>query len=222
MKKLIIPLILLVSIGLSYSAVSQTVTTLSLINEMVDLEQLADYPDLRFSTIQFSSYDRRSEFPHYPGWFQNSDGFGGEPQPGFQEVLQKPDSEGVGEYLICDEKGPGAIVRLWTARIEGEITMWLDGNDEPLYNGPAQKFFQHTYEAILDTDVKELWNGTLAQNTAGYYPIPYGEGCRIVWRGKLNTLHFYHVQVRRYDKGTGIKTFSKKENRILHEAWWIG
>ena len=199
------------AVGLSFSAVSQTVTTLSLINEMVDLEQLAAYPTPGFSTIQFSSYDRRSEYPHYPGWFSNSDGFGGEPEPGFLEVVKKPDSDGVGEYLICDEKGPGAIVRLWTAWIEGDIMLWLDGDKDPIYEGPAQKFLQHTYEAFLGTEVKELWNGTLAQNTAGYYPIPYNKGCRMVWRGKLNTLHFYHAQVRRYQEGTRVKTFSAQD-----------
>ncbi len=190
---------------------NQTVSTLSLLNEMVDLEQLSSFPEPAFSTIQFSSYDRHSEFPHYPGWFKNSDGFGGESIPGFMEVLEAPGSDGVGKYLICNEKGPGAIVRLWTAWIEGEITLWLDGNEEPVYDGLAQKFFQHTYEAVMDTEIMDLWNGTLAQNTAGYYPIPYEKGCRMEWKGKLNTLHFYHVQVRQYPKGTRVKTFSKKD-----------
>ncbi len=211
MKKLIIIWILALMIGTPFKADSQTITTLSLINEMVELEQLSTYPEPEFTSIQFSSYDRRSEYPHYPGWFSNSDGFGGEPQPGFLEVIKKPGNDGIGEYLICDEKGPGAIVRLWTARITGDIIMWLDGEAEPIYEGPAQKFFQHTYEALLDIDIKDLWNGTLAQNTAGYYPIPFNKGCRMVWRGKLNTLHFYHAQVRRYPKGTRVKTFSIKD-----------
>ncbi len=211
MKKLIILCVLLFTFGSTYFVEGQTVSTLSLLNEMVDLELLSEMPEPYFSTIQYSSYDRRSEYPHRPGWFMNADGFGGEPIPGFLKVLKKPDSEGVGEYLICDEQGPGAIVRLWTARIEGEITLWLDGKEEPIYKGPAQKFFQHTYEAFLDEDVKDLWNGTLAQNTAGYYPIPYEKGCRMEWKGKLNTLHFYHVQVRQYQSGTKVKTFSKKD-----------
>ena len=123
---------LIMFIGATFSGVSQTVSTLSLLNEMVDLEQLSSFPEPGYSTIQFSSYDRHSEFPHYPGWFKNSDGFGGESIPGFMEVLEVPGNDGIGKYLICDEKGPGAIVRLWTAWIEGEITLWLDGNKDPV------------------------------------------------------------------------------------------
>ena len=211
MKKLIIFSIIVFSSGFFHSSPGQTVSTLSLLNEMVDLEHLSVLPDPSYSTIQFSSYDRRSEFPHYPGWFSNSDGFGGEPKPGFLEVIGEPGEDGVGEYLICDEKGPGAIVRTWTAMIEGKISLWLDGESEPVYDGPAEKFLQHTYEAIMDDDIHELWDGTLSQNTAGYYPIPYSEGCRMVWEGPIDKLHFYHIQVRRYEEGTRVKTFSARD-----------
>ena len=217
MKKLIFVLSLGLMMVWLNNANAQMVDSRSLIEEMVALERLASFPDPGYSTLQFSSYDRRSQYPSYPGWFANSDGFGGEPVPGFLEVIKKPNGEGVGEYLICDVKGPGAIVRLWTAWIEGEVILWLDGKREPVYEGPAQRFFQRTYEAMLGVENKELWTGTLAQNTAGYYPIPFETGCRMVWRGKLNTLHFYHVQVRMYPARTRVKTFSIQDIRD-HES----
>ncbi|MEA1875936.1 MAG: DUF2961 domain-containing protein [Bacteroidota bacterium] len=190
---------------------SQVVTTATLLEEMIDLDLLAEMPDAGFQTIQYSSYDHRSKYPDYPGWHSNSDGFGGEPVPGFEKVLRKPGADKKGEYLICDVKGPGAIVRLWTARIEGEISLWIDGEKNPVYKGPAQKFFQHTYEAIAGEDIRDKWKETFAQNTAGYYPIPFSKSLRIVWEGDISRLHFYHVQLRLYDKDTKLISFSASD-----------
>ena len=64
---------------LAHSALaSDAITTGSLVGEMVDLARLGDFPDPYFKTVQFSSYDRRSKAPNTPGWYANSDGFGGE------------------------------------------------------------------------------------------------------------------------------------------------
>ncbi len=196
----------------------QTVTTTSLIGELTDLQQLAQFPEQGYTTIQYSSYDRRTVSADKPGWFANSDGFGGEPIPGFLEVIRKPGADKIGEYLICDVKGPGAIVRMWTAMITGEITLWLDQQKEPVYQGPAQFFMQHTYEALLKQEARPAWNTTLSQNMASYYPIPFAKGCRMVWKGDLNTLHFYHVQVRQYVPDTKVKTLTIKDvsdNQVL-------
>jgi len=213
MKKLILMALISGLLSVEGLLSAQEVSLPALINEMVDLEALARPADPAYTTIQYSSYDRRSVYPGYQGWFSNSDGFGGEPTPGFLEILSKPDRDGVGEYLICDVKGPGVIVRLWTAWIEGEISLWLDGARTPIYQGPAQNFFQHTYEALLGMENKPEWMTTLAQNTAAYYPIPFAKGCRMVWKGKLNTLHFYHVQVRQYDRNAKVQTLTLEQIR---------
>jgi hypothetical protein len=118
-------LIFLSSAFAFYSEKQKTITTETLLQEMVDLWQLTEYPEPEYKTIQFSSYDRRSTVPEGPGWFSNSDGFGGEPIPNFEKVLSEPDEEGIGEYLIADVKGPGAIVRLWSAAISGQVELFL-------------------------------------------------------------------------------------------------
>jgi len=201
----------------------QTITTASLIDELTDLKILAEYPNPGYRSVQFSSYDRRTISPDKPGWFANDDGFGGESIPGFLEVVKKPDSKGIGEYLICDVKGPGAIVRLWTAQIAGDLTVWLDQDKNPVYNGPAEPFFLHTYEAFLKEEVRKSWTGTINQNMASYYPIPYSRGCRMVWKGNLSDLHFYHVQMRLYDQGARVKTFTindirENQDKLNHSA----
>ena len=91
-----------------------TVTFGTLLGEMTDLAGLARLPDPQFSTVQFSSYDRRSVSPDSAGWFSNSDGFGREPIPGFLQVLRAPAGENPGEYLLAEVTGPGAVVRTWS------------------------------------------------------------------------------------------------------------
>ena len=218
MRALLMTCILLVSVRGSFA---ETVTTGSLLQEMIDLERLAEFPQPSYKTVQFSSFDRRSVVPSQPGWFANSDGFGQEPIPGFEQVLQPPDKDGIGRYLICDVEGPGAIVRLWTARIVGTVQVYLDGSKEPLYDGEAEAFFQRAYEALAPSD--EGLDGTFSQASAGYYPIPFAKRCRIEWRGNLNELHFYQVQIRRYGSDAKVQTFhpedlAKVANDIHHVA----
>ena len=179
-----------------------TVTTGSLALEMADMERLSVFSDYR--SFQYSSYDRRSVAVDKPFWFANSDGFGKEPIPGFEKVLKEPDSNGVGEYLICDVKEPGVIVRLWTARIAGTIKMFLDGKQ--VYNGAADKFFWNFPKEVGNLDGIEM-SGIFRQFDALYFPISFAKSCRIEWVGNLNDLHFYHVGMRFYDKGVKIKTF---------------
>jgi hypothetical protein len=178
---------------------------------MTDLATLAEFPSTGFETTQFSSYDRRSVAPDQPGWFGNSDGFGGEPIPGFIEILEEPGEGGIGKYLICDVRRPGAVVRLWTARITGNLEVYLDDEQTALYSGPAQDFFYNTYDAIAGTDGAYNQEAIFWQNTAGYYPIPFEKGLRIVWEGNLKDLHFYHIQVRLYAPDTRVNSFSKDD-----------
>ena len=116
------------------------------LREMADLLRLTSFPDPAYRMMQFSSYDHRSRVPGGPDWFANSDGFGGEPIPNFEQVLSGPDEEGIGKYLIADVEGPGAIVRLWSAAISGEIRLYLDEDTEPVFDGTAIDFFHNTLD----------------------------------------------------------------------------
>ena len=191
---------------------AEPITTGTLIGQMIDLKRLAEVPQPFFHTVQFSSYDHRSTLPGGPDWFDNADGFGEDPVPNFEAVLKPPDAKKIGEYLICDVKGPGAIVRVWTAAISGTVRLYLDGADQPLYDGPAEPFFTHTYEALKvpGLDDKLLAN-TFAQRNAGYYPVPFAKECRIVWIGNTEDIHFYHVQIREYEPGTQVTTFRPED-----------
>jgi len=217
-RALILPgLIVIMLFKLLSSGYCQSITTGSLVREMVDLERLANYPDPVYKTVQFSSYDRRSIAPDKPGWFSNSDGFGKEPVPGFIKVLREKDDDGIGEYLICDVEGPGAIVRLWTARIYGDIRLYLDNMEVPIYEGPAQEFFWNTYETLKSDLVGTIPDLTFHQNTAGYYPIPFAKRCRMEWTGNMERLHFYHVELRLYEKETQVNTFQLEDLKTYRD-----
>jgi hypothetical protein len=198
------------SLGLFCAALGTPVTTGSLLDEMIDMHRLTRFPEPTFKNIQFSSYDRSSDVPGGKGWFANSDGFGGEPVPNFEAVLKAPEGDAPGEYLMCDVDGPGAIVRVWTAKIDGRVRVYLDGAETPVYEGDAEDFFKHPYDAYLGgTDLTpELLSGTLYQSFAAYAPMPFAKHCRIVWVGNHEQTHFYAIQIRKYETGTEVVTFT--------------
>ena len=183
------------------------ITTASLLGEMADLQRLAILPEENYRTIQFSSYDRRSTRPTDSCWFSNDDGFGNEPLPGFEKVLAKPDADGIGEYLICDIRQPGAIMRLWTAGLNGKIRLFLDNTEKPVFEGDAQDFFWKTTRIFAGKAVKPEYADMFRQFDATYFPIPFSSSCRIEWMGDIAKIHFYHVGLRIYDPGVKINTF---------------
>jgi len=196
------------------------VTTGTLFEEMIDLVGLTVFPDPFYHTLQFSSYDRRSTLPEGPEWFANSDGFGSEPLPGFQAVLAEPGADSIGEYLMAQVEGPGALVRLWTARIDGEVRLYLDGAAEPLFAGPADDFFRRPLDAFETSDDLDAAAsvGTLYQRDASYAPIPFSRGLKLVWIGNLAHTHFYQVEVRKYAPGTRVRTFRPEDLRTYRET----
>lgn len=207
------------------------VTTGSLLEEMANLDRLARWPVPAYQTVQFSSYDRRSTTPEHPGWFSNADGFGGEPIPGFMKVLREPKDDKPGLYLVADVTGPGAIVRGWSAGMAGVLRVCLDPTSaEPgaiagtlIWEGPAYDFLArrsaHYFKmAGLDLDAGDAF----IQQDADYLPVPFARGLKVTWEGKLDELHFYHLQVRQYPAGTRVRTFDDKkdlkESEVLARA----
>lgn len=189
------------------------VTTGSLFDELVDMANLATFPKPAFRTIQFSSYDHRSRLPGGPDWFANADGFGGEPIPNFEKVLRAPDANGIGEYLIADVNGPGAIVRLWTAAISGRVRVCIDGSQTPVFEGSADDFFRCPYDhfaQVSDIDM-DRFRRTIYQRDASYAPIPFAKSLRVVWVGNIKNIHFYQLQVRLYDEGTPATSFHPED-----------
>ena len=197
------------------------ITTGSLFDEMVDMANLATFPKPAFRTVQFSSYDHRSRLPGGPDWFANADGFGGEPIPNFEKVLRAPDANGIGKYLIVDVNGPGAIVRLWTAAISGNVRVCIDGSQTPVYEGSADDFFRRPYDRFAQVgDIDwDRFRRTIYQRDASYAPIPFAKSLRVLWIGNIKEIYFYHLQVRLYDKGAAVASFRCSFSCKLWFVW---
>ncbi len=222
MKCAVIPIaVLLASTVAASDACGEPITTESLVAQMVDMHNLAEFPNPAYKTVQFSSYDRSSSIPDGPKWFANSDGFGREPTPNFEAVLSEPNQQSVGEYLVCDINGAGAIVRTWTADINGTIKMFLDDGDTPTFDGPAAEFFRDPtgrYATVAGVDA-DLFAGTFQQRDACYLPIPFARRCRIVWTGNVQQIHFYAIQIRCYESGAEVRTFRPEDLKQFRKTF---
>ncbi len=195
-------------------AADDAVTTARLLREMTDMTALTCFPAPRFKTLQFASHDRRAKEPYAPGWYSNADGFGQEPIPGFVRTEVEPGADGIGTYVMAEVEGPGAIVRTWTAAIEGKIKLFLNGDAAPVYDGEAAPFLDDTYTA-LGGDPAALPVNSFDQREAAYFPVPFAKSCRILWLGNKNNVHFYQIQIRCYERDAKVTTFARDDLRRL-------
>ena len=60
--------------ALALIGTAQQVSFATLLDEMVDRDELAKTPRIAYTLGQASSYDRASKTPNGPGWFANKDG----------------------------------------------------------------------------------------------------------------------------------------------------
>ena len=178
---------------------SNPITTGTLLEEMADLERLARLPEPAYRTVQFASYDRRSTSSEAPAWFSNADGFGREPIPNFQKVLREPRDGQPGLYLVAEVKGPGAIVRGWSAGMGGTLRVYLDpapeganpGDGATIWNGSAYDFLARRSSHFLKQAGIELdARDAFSQQDADYFPIPFQRGLKVTYEGKLDDFTF--------------------------------
>ena len=148
------------------------ISVLTLLREMVDLDQLARAPGVPFVAGQAASTDRRSKRPDDPeGWFANDD-FVTDDEPNLVRIETAPD--GGKRYVLLDVPGPGAIVRIWSATPAGTLRIYIDGEDRPAIEAP--------FAALLAGNVPPFV-APLAHVTARgynlYFPIPYRTRCLV-------------------------------------------
>lgn len=73
MARIFLFIILALTLFVNRAHAAGRVTLESLLRQMTDLSQLAEFPDPPYVTRQFSSYDRASEAPGKESWFANDD-----------------------------------------------------------------------------------------------------------------------------------------------------
>ena len=174
------------------------VTLDSLLNEMVDVESIARWPEHEFTGKQASSYDRAKIAPDKPGWFANIDN---------TQYIRTEETEGRKENVMMEADGPGAIVRFWLTAggpKDGILRIYLDGD-----KAPAITFSEFS---LLKGNVRV--NAPLAQAHPGergnnlYLPIPYAKHCKVTWEEGKKGARYYQINYRTYAAGTEVKTFA--------------
>ncbi|TKG91885.1 DUF2961 domain-containing protein [Puteibacter caeruleilacunae] len=226
--KILIILAVLVS-GSAFShayAQEKVITMESLLNEMVNRDQLAQWPSAQYVCKQASSYSRASVTPNGEdgkyiekngrdwgkGWFENHD---------FGNFIRTDEIQGRKEDVLLDVDGPGAIVRWWhtlggRANMGGIYRVYVDGNEVPviemyiknLVGGNGLVGFPYSFNAPAKTE-NDNWRG---QNLI--LPITFQNGCKITFDGFQKYREgwpgfYYQINYRLYEAGTKVKSYTK-------------
>jgi len=196
----------------------------SLLEEMLNCDSVAQWPDPFYTCAQASSYDRRRKGPDQPDWFVKSN----------ENFVRVDEVAGRKQYVLMDADGPGAIVRffLTTDRAKpGTMRIHLDGSPTPLLEYKAFDLLQCAFNPgppLLTTQPGYSAN-RFGGNTS-YLPIPYARNCRVTWEepdgGPAKPTVCYQVNYRTYSPGTRVQTLNaevlaqaagpiRRTNRIL-------
>jgi hypothetical protein len=183
------------------------ITLQSLLEEMINPDHLALWPEPAFVTHQASSYDRRSKTPKDPdGWFANND---------FCQFIRMETVANRHEWVMMDADGPGCVDRFWTGGKDatGIVRFYLDGAAQPVIEAPLSDLLFG----------KNFVPSPLAYKTpheAGnmYVPIPFAKHCKITYDepDPTNPLspspaRWYNIEYRTYPKQVQVQTFTKED-----------
>lgn len=192
MRKLVLSLALLPAV-----LPAQEVSVRSLLLEMSDLTRLARAPDPAYVTRQASSYDRASKSPaDAAAWFGNKD---------YGNYLRVERRQGRDEYVMADLKGPGAVMRIWSANPQGTLRIYVDGSPDAELVAKM--------DALLSGELADFpppFSHRLAGGANLYYPIPYRKSLKITvdaLSGKPEHI-YYQIGFRTYENGVRVRSFS--------------
>jgi hypothetical protein len=169
---------------------AETITFGSLLEEMIDRDALARWPDPAYTCRQFSSYDRAAKSPDEE-WFANRDA---------NQYLRTEYNDGRQEWVMMDTPGPGAVVRIWSANppADGTLRAYLDGSDEPIVAATMADMLGGKW--MVDSPLSAVrsrgWNL--------YLPIPYAKHCKITCD---KPGFYYQINYRTYEAGTPVESF---------------
>lgn len=161
----------------------------SLLREMNDLDRLL-YP-ATYRVAQASSYDRASTGPGKE-WFANADA---------GKFVRKEGNE----WVMADLKGPGAVVRIWSANPTGTIRFYFDGEPAPRLSAPMGDLLRGKVPPFGPPYGYEVSRGCNL-----YFPFPYAKSLKITAEGEVGGL-YYHVGYRTYSEGTPVQSFRNVE-----------
>ncbi len=216
MKRLLFSFLLAIAMTLSNCSTKPEITTGTLLSEMINRDQLAEFPNPEYTTKQFSSYDRKSLGPDQPGWFANADR---------SQFIRTENNNERREFVMFDAEGPGAIVRFWVtvALYEGNgiLRVYLDNNPDPVLEGEALELMSGggIVPEPLAASVSKLTD-YIKRGHNLYLPIPYSQHCKITYESDgvsdqpgaiTGEAFYYNINYRTYHKNISVSTFTAED-----------
>jgi len=196
----------------------EPITLGSLLDEMVSMEHVFQFPDPYYTCHQASSYDRRSVSPDSANWGANDDGYQG------GHFIRVDTINDRIEKVMLDHKAPGVITRIWITSLDkkAKIKFYFDGADEPQFVIPAYDLTQIGIPGIGQGLVFPHihWNEEGIGGSTSYFPIPYSESCKITVEIDMEVVknpRYYQINYRSYDKNALVETFTTEEATHLKE-----
>ncbi|MDN5217478.1 DUF2961 domain-containing protein [Fulvivirgaceae bacterium BMA12] len=213
LKKVRFKYLILFTIFVNAACTSQEyqVTVTSLLEEMLDREALAKVDKYPFKSLQVSSYSRKAVAPDKPGWFDNADA---------KQYVRVDTINGRKERVLLDVEGPGTIVRFWSTWhahyfSNGTLRFYFDYSKSPQIEGGIDDLISHN-EYVSEPLSKRVSafledGGVFAGNNL-YFPLPFAKHCKITYQQateEVDDVLYYHINYRKYEKGTRVKTYQK-------------
>lgn len=201
------------------------VTIGTLLEEMVDRDAVARYPELEYRSASFSSYDRNSTSKSHD-WFANGDN---------NWFLRHETISNRQEFVLFDADGPGAVTRWWMTFAgvnggAGYLRVYIDDEETPAISGTPFQILSGNKVTIspLASSVSQLT--PLEQRGHNlFYPIPYNKHCKITYcsynlnpDGDMHIISdeciYYNIEYRTYARGTVVESYSEKNAAKYTEA----
>ncbi len=174
----------------------ETLSYPDLVSWLTDFERLALLPVPGERTGLASSYDRESQYDYlrgrYLAWGANDDGDG---------IVRHEE----GGDVLAELKGPGALVRIWSAAPgPGNLKLFIDGDQMPVLDAPFASFFDHSLPPFVWPNLVYT-AGESVPGCNNYVPIPFKHSLKIVAAPEWGVYyHFTYVQFPQ----KGIESFS--------------
>ncbi len=151
-----------------------------------------------FTQRQSSSGSPLSKTPGNEAWFANDD---------YGHYLRQEGNE----YVMADLKGPGAVVRMWSANPMGTLRMYFDGESTPRVKVPMRDWVAQLQKQNSVLKNFAFWAGP-GWNV--YFPFLYRNSLKITMepgpKDNANGL-YYHVGYQTYRPGLSVQTFVPAE-----------
>ncbi|HPF52512.1 MAG TPA: DUF2961 domain-containing protein [Draconibacterium sp.] len=198
----------------SLGASAEKITIKSLLLEMTDRANLAQWPDPEFRLMQASSYDRRSSEKNSEGWFANED---------WSNYQRKEIHNGKEVYVLMDVEGPGVITRFWTGghpNQKNNLKFYIDGREMPFWEadhtgaliGQNKLIGSPLSHRSVEMDSLNINKGAKPGHNL-YAPIPFNKRIKITSdcaKDGSEKGFWYVINYRLYKGKVNVESFSKQ------------